>query len=90
VTPDSKVARERMAANPFAPDPNIASEHQQQHALNYIAFYLGEIEQHLAKIAGAAEATKATGSNMALTLKAISERIIGRGDLGNPVPPFPG
>lgn len=47
-----KLARERMAANEFAPmQPDSAGA--DTHALNYIAFYLGEIERHVATIAGA-------------------------------------
>lgn len=46
--------RLKMAASPFSPLPTGAThEGQVEHALNYIAFYLGEMEKHLAKIAGA-------------------------------------
>jgi hypothetical protein len=44
-----KLARERMAANEFAP-MQPGSVGADTHALNYIAFYLGEIEQHLANL----------------------------------------
>ena len=64
---DAKLARERMAAQPFAPADGPVEYHS-IHALNYIAFYLGEIEKHLAKIASALEAGKATGSSVDLTL----------------------
>jgi hypothetical protein len=44
-----KLARERMAANEFAP-MQPGSTGADTHALNYIAFYLGEIERHLANL----------------------------------------
>jgi hypothetical protein len=48
---DRKTSRDRMAAQPFAPiDSDIDSRNA--HALSYIAYYLGTIEQHLAAIAG--------------------------------------
>ena len=65
-----KLARERMAANEFAPmQPGSAGEH----ALNYIAFYLGEIEQHLAKIASAFDRKERV--NVTSTLDALNEFI---------------
>jgi hypothetical protein len=46
-------ARQKMAELPFSPLPTGAThEGQVEHALNYIAFYLSEIERHLAEIAG--------------------------------------
>ena len=68
MTPDQ--LRDRMKANPFAPvgatpDLRIAS------ALEYVAFYLGEIEAHLSVIASetrpnTANATKTAGALMKL------------------------
>ena len=46
--------RQKMAGLPFSPLPSGAShEGQVEHALNYIAFYLSEMERHLGKLAGA-------------------------------------
>jgi len=67
---EDKLARERMAANEFAPmQPGSAGEH----APNYIAFYLGEIEQHLAKIASAFDRKEPV--NVASSLGALNEFI---------------
>jgi hypothetical protein len=48
-----KILRERMGQNRYAPINGASDEGQQTTALCYIAFYLGEIEQHLATIARA-------------------------------------
>jgi hypothetical protein len=54
MTNETDRGRLKMAAAPFSPLPTGAShEGQVEHALNYIAFYLSEMEKHLAKIAGA-------------------------------------
>jgi hypothetical protein len=53
VTNETDRGRVKMAAAPFSPLPTGAShEGQVEHALNYIAFYMSEMEKHLAKIAG--------------------------------------
>ncbi len=45
--------RQKMTDMPFSPLPSGAThEGQVEHALNYIAFYLSEIEKHLAALAG--------------------------------------
>lgn len=47
--------RQKMTDMPFSPLPSGAThEGQVEHALNYIAFYLSEIERHMAVLAGAA------------------------------------
>ena len=58
--------RERMKANPFAPN-GLSPELRIASALEYVAYYLGEIEGHLAHIASetrpnAANATKSAGA----------------------------
>lgn len=53
-TQRNKLARDLLAANKFVPAEGPVETHS-IHALNYIAFYLGEIEQHLSVIARAVE-----------------------------------
>jgi hypothetical protein len=58
--------RQKMTDMPFSPLPSGAThEGQVEHALNYIAFYLSEIEKHLARLAGTtrADATRAGEDN---------------------------
>ena len=46
--------RQKMSDLPFSPLPSGAThEGQVEHALNYIAFYLSEIEKHLGRLADA-------------------------------------
>jgi hypothetical protein len=45
--------RERMAKQRYVPLQDDTAEHSTVYALEHIAFYLGEIEQHLATIARA-------------------------------------
>ncbi len=53
MTTETDRGRQKMAGLPFSPLPTGAShEGQVEHALNYIAFYLSEIERHLAGLAG--------------------------------------
>jgi hypothetical protein len=59
------LARARMAENPFVPLANAQPEWAQAHSLNYIAFYLGEIEKHLSKIAHSSE----TGGGIAQAIR---------------------
>ncbi len=42
--PTAEDLRERMREG-FLPDPNIQPDHRATHALEYIAFYLGEISR---------------------------------------------
>ncbi len=45
--------RQKMSDMPFSPLPSGAShEGQVEHALNYIAYYLSEIEKHMAARTG--------------------------------------
>jgi hypothetical protein len=56
MTNETDRGRQKLAGSPFSPLPTGAShEGQVEHALNYIAFYLGEMEKHLARLAGAGE-----------------------------------
>ena len=50
-TDQDKLARERMKAEPYSPITIGSVEERYSHALTHAAFYLGEIEQHLGKIA---------------------------------------
>lgn len=68
---DSNLVRDRMAANPFAPVQNSAPENRQLHALDYTAFYLGEIEKHLGKIAAELNSGSANGAKIALALTGL-------------------
>ena len=47
---DRKALRDRMAALPFAPIDSD-TDSRNAHALEYVAFYLGAIDQHLGAIA---------------------------------------
>lgn len=61
MTNETDRGRLKMAASPFSPLPTGAThEGQVEHALNYIAFYLSEMERHLARIAGADAKDEAT------------------------------
>jgi hypothetical protein len=56
MTNETDRGRQKLAGSPFSPLPTGAShEGQVEHALNYIAFYLSEMEKHLARPAGAGE-----------------------------------
>jgi hypothetical protein len=70
-TEQQKLARERMRATPFAPEP-VKPEFRDSHSLEYIAFYLGEIEGHLAQISGILKASGANGAQIALQLQGIA------------------
>ena len=61
MTNETDRGRQKMTDMPFSPLPSGAThEGQVEHALNYIAFYLSEIEKHLGRLAGAkADATRA-------------------------------
>ena len=50
-TDQDRLARERMKAEPYSPITIGSVEERYSHALTHAAFYLGEIEQHLGKIA---------------------------------------
>ena len=53
MTNETDRGRQKLAGSPFSPLPTGAShEGQVEHALNYIAFYLSEMEKHLARLAG--------------------------------------
>ncbi len=53
MTNETDRGRQKMTDMPFSPLPSGAThEGQVEHALNYIAFYLSEIEKHLARLAG--------------------------------------
>jgi hypothetical protein len=64
-------ARDRMASNPYVPLNIQNTTANQQHALDYIAYYLGEIEDHLQRIAHASE----TGGGIAQALRDTLSRL---------------
>jgi len=66
---NDNLARERMAANPYAPIQNAQIEFRAPHALEYIAFYLGEIEKHLGKIADGVEKVGANSETMSFQIE---------------------
>jgi hypothetical protein len=51
---EAKLVRERMAQQRFVPADGPIENHS-IHALNYIAFYLGELDQKMERIAKALE-----------------------------------
>lgn len=52
MTNETERGRQKMTDMPFSPLPSGAThDGQVEHALNYIAFYLSEIEKHLARLA---------------------------------------
>lgn len=70
----TSLARERMAATPYAPSPGISNEQQQTNAVQYIAFYLGEIEKQLERIANSLQ-TGAPNEQIRLQLMNIEKAI---------------
>jgi hypothetical protein len=66
---ESKLARERLVANPYAPLESALVEHRKQHSLDYIAFYLGEIEKHISTIANAIGEQTANSNEMRVSLE---------------------
>ena len=52
--PTRKEIEEKMAEG-FLPDESIAQEFRAARALEYIAFYMGRIDQNLARLAHAVE-----------------------------------
>jgi hypothetical protein len=69
-TEQDKLARARMA-EPFVPMGNISNETRDSRSLEYIAFYLGEIEKHLGKIAGQLDSSSSNGVRIATELQGI-------------------
>ena len=52
MTNETDRGRQKMSDMPFSPLPSGAThEGQVEHALNYIAYYLSEIEKHMATLA---------------------------------------
>jgi hypothetical protein len=73
---DQMRSREAIKTNMFAPASNaMSSEAQRNHALNYVAYYLGEIESHLGKIAAELETANANGAKISLDLHGIAHMI---------------
>jgi hypothetical protein len=73
---EAKLARERMATQPFVPLEGPIEGHS-IHALNYIAFSLGEIEKHLAVLARSVQSEGAI-ANVGAGLYSIREAIKNR------------
>jgi len=71
---ESKRARERMAAQPFVPS-DASIEWHSIHALNYIAFYLGEIDQKMERISKSLEAIQVSSSASATMMGGIQRDI---------------
>jgi hypothetical protein len=71
-----KLARDRMAANPFFPMTDAANnDYRQSHALEYIAFYLGEINNHMAQIASTLQASGSNGAALVMHLRGIAHSL---------------
>jgi hypothetical protein len=68
---ESKLAREELATKPFAPLESSHAEHKKQHSLDYIAFYLGEIEKHLSTIANAVDEQTANSNEIRASLNSL-------------------
>jgi hypothetical protein len=60
-----------MEKSPYTPIAGAMNEYQNTHSLQYIAFYLGEIEKHLAQMTKTLQANGANGAAMALNLQGI-------------------
>jgi hypothetical protein len=67
---EAKLLRGRMAETPFAPADGPIEFHS-THALNYIAFYLGEIDHKMERIAKALEGMQISAGALTATLKMI-------------------
>jgi hypothetical protein len=61
-----------MAAQPFAPVSNVGNETRDSHSLEYIAFYLGEIEKQLGKIAGHLDNIGANSARSVLEMQGLA------------------
>jgi methyl-accepting chemotaxis protein len=68
---ESKLARELLAANPFAPLASAHAERRKQHSLDYIAFYLREIEKHISTIANAIGEQTANSTEIRVSLESL-------------------
>jgi hypothetical protein len=73
----ASLARGRMKQQPFVPSEGPIEFHS-VHALNYIAFYLGEIDQTMERIAKALEAIQASSAGSGATLKMIQTALLQR------------
>jgi hypothetical protein len=71
-----KEKRERMAAQPFAPISHANAEYRSYHAQEYAAFYLGEIEKHLGRIATLLENGNFNGAKIVSELQDISKAVL--------------
>jgi hypothetical protein len=70
-TEHDKAARERMKTEPYSPITVGSVDERHSHALTYAAFYLGEINQHLGKIATELSALNLNGAKTTLELQGI-------------------
>jgi hypothetical protein len=66
------VSRTEMETKPYTPIAGAINEYQDTHSLQYIAFYLGEIEKHLGQITKTLGASGANGAQIALALQNIN------------------
>ena len=62
--PDT-VSRAEMMAKPFEPIAGGVNEFQNAHSLSYIAFYLGEIDKKMDRIAKALEGVQTSAGLLA-------------------------
>jgi hypothetical protein len=69
---EANQARQRMSNEPFSPAQGNEID-RQTHAAEYIAFYLGEITNHLAAISGHLHNANVSGSSIGKDLKAIAQ-----------------
>ena len=75
-TDAEKLARNRMATNPFVQLTDAANnDYRVAHSLEYIAFYIGETEKHLERIAVQLENNNSNGAAIRLALQWISQSL---------------
>jgi hypothetical protein len=72
-TEQEKLGRERMVAQPFTPVANLGNDSRDSRSLEYIAFYLGEITNHLAGIAAQLNNNSVNGTKIALELQGLAQ-----------------
>jgi hypothetical protein len=74
---EAKLAREKLA-EPFLPQQEGGIELHSIHALNYIAYYLGEIDQKMERIAHTLERMQANSVSSTESLKLIQKTLVRR------------
>lgn len=84
---DRKALRERMAALPFAPIDSD-TDSRNAHALEYIAFYLGGIDEHLGAIAESLARPRIDQAVLVTALKSVEAALLQQPPK-RPVPAMP-